>query len=814
VLIVGELGQLDGDHRVRIERLLTSTGTRGLRVLAASTDLGIAGDLAASFDSRAVYALDEEDSVRVLGSPEASGLPSDGSMLVRLAGRAEFIEAYQLRVPDDEMAALLAAMREGALAASTMVGSDGSASQAAPRAATTEADAIRPESESGLADRANGAASHVTDQEVAEPVDDRGDGRSVHDTVVQPSALETGPGEVQEGQVVPPPHIGRLLERAHPGQVVVQCLGGLGVWCRSDDGRARLLGPGTGPGQLRLNRQLDLLVYAAVHAGVGRATEHSGPARVSETDVRAELWNDAASKQIVGITARRLMADLERVGVRPTQPLLHVEHGQVALDDDSCLVDVGIFCGAVVAARAARGTDGLAAAEAAVSACGGRLLEDIASGIDDDEVARSSAPSRGGRPASGPLLGWTQELPAMSLASRLEAVYREVVSLLAVRLSDAEHWEDALHWAWVALRVGEIVTPDESERMGRVVLEAAAELHDVERLRGEYRALERRLEECGVVCPHILSGDTRTCTVCSSRVTSKSLAKGRASKRRSRHVAGGNDEPRRSPVCAASLRRSEVLSVEAVPDSTNTLRGSRATIVRRVRPLRGNAIKAGLGLGKWRMPRWARELVDGIWGSIRATGHREASKEVIFDDGWTRVYAPGPATDWFAEIEYLRVPWVEAAKAKAAATERPEASTRALQAPKSDYLPVAPPTNEATTPNTPKRQRLTRWQQLTLNTWRHAAAKLDRVLDPCALPARAAMHTVLATLRDVDDPMALFGRHNTAHPEFALIESLVRATPDAELNYDLLDTAFLYRWNELVADGNGPEELPPLRQHR
>jgi hypothetical protein len=34
--------------------------------------------------------------------------------------------------------------------------------------------------------------------------------------------------------------------------------------------------------------------------------------------------------------------------------------------------------------------------------------------------------------------------------------------------------------------------------MGRVVLEAAAELHDVERLRGEYGALQRRLEECGV----------------------------------------------------------------------------------------------------------------------------------------------------------------------------------------------------------------------------------------------------------------------------------------------------------------------------
>jgi hypothetical protein len=86
----------------------------------------------------------------------------------------------------------------------------------------------------------------------------------------------------------------------------------------------------------------------------------------------------------------------------------------------------------------------------------------------------------------------------MRLAGKLEALYRDTVSLFAARLSDAERWEDALHWAWVALRVGEIVPSDESERVGRVVLEAAAKLHDVERLRGEYGALQRRLEECGV----------------------------------------------------------------------------------------------------------------------------------------------------------------------------------------------------------------------------------------------------------------------------------------------------------------------------
>ena len=108
-------------------------------------------------------------------------------------------------------------------------------------------------------------------------------------------------------------------------------------------------------------------------------------------------------------------------------------------------------------------------------------------------------------------------------------------------------------------------------------------------------------------------------------------------------------------------------------------------------------------------------------------------------------------------------------------------------------------------------QRLSRVQQLTLNTWRLAAAKLARVLDPCSVLEHAAVHATLSALRDIDRPLALFGRHAEAHPEFALIASLVHATPHADLAYDILDTAFLLRWNELVSDGTGPEELPPLR---
>ena len=71
---------------------------------------------------------------------------------------------------------------------------------------------------------------------------------------------------------------------------------------------------------------------------------------------------------------------------------------------------------------------------------------------------------------------------------------------------------------------------------------------------------------------------------------------------------------------------------------------------------------------------------------------------------------------------------------------------------------------------------------------------------------------VLAILRDVPNPVALFVRHAQALPEFELIRSLVDERPrDEDLTFDVLDTGFLLRWNELVADGSGPEELPPLR---
>lgn len=107
-------------------------------------------------------------------------------------------------------------------------------------------------------------------------------------------------------------------------------------------------------------------------------------------------------------------------------------------------------------------------------------------------------------------------------------------------------------------------------------------------------------------------------------------------------------------------------------------------------------------------------------------------------------------------------------------------------------------------------RRLTRLEQLTLNTWRWAAATVQNTLDPSAILELAALHAVLGTLRDIDEPVALFARHAHAQPEFQLVLSVLPDAYRPGLPHDILDTAFLLRWMELVATGNPPQELKPL----
>ena len=113
-----------------------------------------------------------------------------------------------------------------------------------------------------------------------------------------------------------------------------------------------------------------------------------------------------------------------------------------------------------------------------------------------------------------------------------------------------------------------------------------------------------------------------------------------------------------------------------------------------------------------------------------------------------------------------------------------------------------------------ERRRLTRTEQLTLTTWRWAFVALCRQVEPQDLLPQVALQAVLAQLRACTDPLQLFARHRSAAAEFAVVANLLPEQRCRALDHDLVDSAFLLRWNELTADGSGPEELPPLTPRR
>ena len=122
------------------------------------------------------------------------------------------------------------------------------------------------------------------------------------------------------------------------------------------------------------------------------------------------------------------------------------------------------------------------------------------------------------------------------------------------------------------------------------------------------------------------------------------------------------------------------------------------------------------------------------------------------------------------------------------------------------------PDPRSTNHDHPPTRRLNRVQQLTLTTWRHASASVDRRVSPNDVLAHVAIHAVLAALRDTTDPLDLFVRHQHGQEEFALVSSLAEADHSRDELFNLYDAGFLLRWQELTSNGRGPAELPPLRR--
>ena len=89
-------------------------------------------------------------------------------------------------------------------------------------------------------------------------------------------------------------------------------------------------------------------------------------------------------------------------------------------------------------------------------------------------------------------------------------------------------------------------------------------------------------------------------------------------------------------------------------------------------------------------------------------------------------------------------------------------------------------------------RRLTRLQQLTLNTWRRASAHVGRSIAPIEILPQVAIHAALAVLRDTTDPLALFARHDARAEEFALVASLAPADSSRDALHDLLFVNHLF----------------------
>src|SRR5260370_16932515 len=92
--------------------------------------------------------------------------------------------------------------------------------------------------------------------------------------------------------------------------------------------------------------------------------------------------------------------------------------------------------------------------------------------------------------------------------------------------------------------------------------------------------------------------------------------------------------------------------------------------------------------------------------------------------------------------------------------------------------------------NDPAVRRLTRLQQLTLNTWRRASAKVSRDVAPTDILAQVAIRAPLAVLRDTNSPIALFAPHDAPAEDSALVSTFPPPPPSPHSPHYPLPPAF------------------------
>ena len=121
VLVVAELGDLSAEHHAALGPIMLHGPHHRVRLLAASSRRAAAvvidSPLLPEFGTRLVLrAADEEESIALIGSGDATELGSGGHLLVRIEGRGP-VQALGYRVAPDRLARLVARIRERGLTA-------------------------------------------------------------------------------------------------------------------------------------------------------------------------------------------------------------------------------------------------------------------------------------------------------------------------------------------------------------------------------------------------------------------------------------------------------------------------------------------------------------------------------------------------------------------------------------------------------------------------------------------------------------------------------------------------------------------------
>jgi DNA-binding SARP family transcriptional activator len=161
VVVVPEMTSL-GESTAELQLLLGGAASRGIRVLAGSSDPAAAAvsPLLRSFSTRMVLHLEEEEhSVALLGVADAAFLGGGGRLLLRIDGR-EPVELYGYQVAPEHLARLVRVMRSAYL----------SSAPAAPVLAVAET--TRPEPLAPIADSSRAIAPDDTSVQVVPSMDE------------------------------------------------------------------------------------------------------------------------------------------------------------------------------------------------------------------------------------------------------------------------------------------------------------------------------------------------------------------------------------------------------------------------------------------------------------------------------------------------------------------------------------------------------------------------------------------------------------------------------------------------------------------